>query len=175
MDNKVRETIGDVYCPTCRNQKCIYISTKKQLVYTNVKSTKPAAMFWIFLLRTKNRQLCFSAVTVHIVLQERRVTTTKKKNHLHFWRNFSANHNQADPNLNQKSLEWVQIRNKSIRFLLADDLSDIFIFQIVSFNFNLQSTATQLTFNLQKTMIFSVSSDGIQWTLDFALTLLLLQ
>ena len=54
-----------------------------------------------------------------------------------------------------------------MRFLLAGDLSNIFIFQIVLFNFNLQSTAIQLTFNLQKIMIFSVSSDGIQWTLDF--------
>ena len=50
---------------------------------------------------------------------------------------------------------------------MADDLSYIFIFQIFLSNFNLQSTATQLTFNLQKIMIFSVSSDGIQWTLDF--------
>ena len=58
--------------------------------------------------------------------------------------------------------------NKRIGFLLADDLSDIFNFQFISFNFNLQSTATQLTFNLQKIMILSVSCDGIQWTLDFA-------
>ena len=50
---------------------------------------------------------------------------------------------------------------------MADDLSDIFIFQIILFNFNFQSTATQLTFNLQKITIFSVSNDGIQWTLDF--------
>ena len=50
---------------------------------------------------------------------------------------------------------------------MADDLCVIFIFQIVLFNFNLQSTATQLTFNLQKIMIFSVSNDAIQWTLDF--------
>ena len=51
---------------------------------------------------------------------------------------------------------------------MVDDLSNIFNFQIISFNFNLQSTATQLTFNLHKIiMIFSVSSDGIQWTLDF--------
>ena len=57
--------------------------------------------------------------------------------------------------------------NKRICFLLADDLSDIFIFQIILFNFNLQTTAIQLTFNLQKIMIFSVSNDGIQWTLDF--------
>ena len=46
-------------------------------------------------------------------------------------------------------------------------MSDTFIFQIVLFNFNLQSTATQFTVNLQKSMIFSVSNDGMQWTLDF--------
>ena len=57
--------------------------------------------------------------------------------------------------------------NKRIRFLLADDLSKIFIFQIILFTFNLQSTATQLTY--RKIMIFSVSNDGIQWTLDFGL------
>ena len=50
---------------------------------------------------------------------------------------------------------------------MVDDLSDIFFFQIILFNFNLQSTATQLTFNLQKIKPFSVSNDGIQWTLDF--------
>ena len=61
----------------------------------------------------------------------------------------------------------MEIWNKRIRFLLADDLSDIFIFQIILFNFNLQSTATQLTFSLQKIMRFSVSNDGIQWTPDF--------
>ena len=69
--------------------------------------------------------------------------------------------------MNQKKTYQVQIWNKRIRFLLADDLSNIFIFQIILFNFTLQSTATQLTFNLQKIMIFSVSNYGIQWTLDF--------
>ena len=139
----------------------------KRLVSTTVKNAKPAATFWNFLLRTKIRQLCCLAGTVHIVSQERRAATTKKKSHLHFWNNFSANHNQAHPKLNQKRLKWVQIWKKRIRFLLADDLSGTFNFQIISFNFNLQSTATQLTFNLRKIMIFSVSSDGIQWTLDF--------
>ena len=69
--------------------------------------------------------------------------------------------------MNQKRTNQVQIWNKRIRFLLADDLSNNFNFQIISFNLTLQSTATQLTFNLQKIMIFSVSNDGIQWTLDF--------
>ena len=50
---------------------------------------------------------------------------------------------------------------------MADDLSNIFTFEIISFNFNLQSTAQIHSTNLQKIMIFSVSIDGIQWTLDF--------
>ena len=41
------------------------------------------------------------------------------------------------------------------------------MFLIILFIFTLQSTATQLTFNLQKIKIFSVSTDGIHWTLDF--------
>ena len=148
-------------------KKVFTFQPKKRLVSTTVKSAKPAATFWIFLSRTKNRQLCCMAVTVHIVSQERRVATTKNKNCLHFWRNSSANHSQAHLNLNEKSLKWVQIWIKRIRFLLADDLSHLFKFQIILFNFNLQSTS-QLTANLHKNIMnFSVSNDGIQWTLDF--------
>ena len=29
VDNKVQETIGDVYCPTCKSEKCVYISINK--------------------------------------------------------------------------------------------------------------------------------------------------
>ena len=50
---------------------------------------------------------------------------------------------------------------------MVEDLSHLFNFQIILFNFNLQSTS-QLTANLHKIiMIFSVSNDGIQWTFDF--------
>ena len=50
----------------------------KRLVFMTVKSAKPAATFLIFILRTKNRQLYCLVVTVPIVLQEKRVVTTKK-------------------------------------------------------------------------------------------------
>ena len=113
----------------------------KRLVSTTVKSAKPAATFWIFFLRTRNRQFCCLVVTVHIVLPERRVAFTKKESHLHFCRNFSANDNQAHPNLNQKRTNRNQIWNKRIRFPLADDLSHLLNFSIILFNFNLQSTA----------------------------------
>ena len=41
VDNKVRESIGDVYCPTC--PKCVYISTNKTTSFYDCK--KPAVTF----------------------------------------------------------------------------------------------------------------------------------
>ena len=38
-------TIGDVYCRTCRNEKCAYLQPLKRLIFTTVKSAKPAATF----------------------------------------------------------------------------------------------------------------------------------
>ena len=109
----------------------------KRLASTTVKSAKPAATFWIFLLRSKNRQLCCLAVTVN--------------NHLHFWRNVTANHNQAHPSLNQKRRNRVQIWKKRIRFLLADVLSHILKFQNIFFHFNLHSTSQLYSTHIQLT------------------------
>ena len=50
---------------------------------------------------------------------------------------------------------------------MVDDFSNIFNFQIILFIFNLQSTAKIQSSNLRKIIIFTVSNDGIQWTLDF--------
>ena len=40
VDNKVRETFGDVYCPTCRNEKCVYISTNETTNFYDCKKCK---------------------------------------------------------------------------------------------------------------------------------------
>ena len=45
VDNKVQETIGDVYCPTCRNESVFTFQPIKRLVSTTVKSAKPLATF----------------------------------------------------------------------------------------------------------------------------------
>ena len=37
--NNIR-TIGDVYCPTCRNEKCVYISTNKTTSFYDCKKCK---------------------------------------------------------------------------------------------------------------------------------------
>ena len=40
VHNKVRETIGDVFCPTCRTEKCVYISTNKTTSFYDCKKCK---------------------------------------------------------------------------------------------------------------------------------------
>ena len=40
VDNKVQETTGDVYCPTCGNEKCLYISTNKTTSFYDFKKCK---------------------------------------------------------------------------------------------------------------------------------------
>ena len=59
------------------------LQPKKRLVCTT-KKWKPCCHVSNFPFKDKNRQICCLAVMVHIVLQETRVATTKKKNHLHF-------------------------------------------------------------------------------------------
>ena len=34
------KTVGDVYCPTCRNEKCVYISTNKTTSFYDCKKCK---------------------------------------------------------------------------------------------------------------------------------------
>ena len=34
------KTIGDVYCPTCRNEKCVYVSTNKTTSFYDCKNCK---------------------------------------------------------------------------------------------------------------------------------------
>ena len=40
LDNKVQETIGDEYCPTCRIEKCVYLSTNKTTSFYDCKKCK---------------------------------------------------------------------------------------------------------------------------------------
>ena len=134
----------------------------KRLVSTTVKSAKPAVTFWIFLLWTRNRQLCCLAVMVHIVLQQRRVATTKKKSNLHCWRSFSANCNQAHPNLNQKA------RSCSIYGINVSTAHWLIQLTKTSFTFSFHTCSVYLKakwFSQSHTTVLSGLStlDQIQW------------
>ena len=130
--------IGDVYCPTCRNGKCGYISTNKTTSFYDCRMCKACCnVLNIPFKDQKPTIMLFGGDGTHCFAKKKRVATTKKNNHRLFWRSFSANHSHP----HQKRQTWIQIWNKFVRFLFADDLSHIFNFQIILFNFNLQSTA----------------------------------
>ena len=40
VDNTVGETVGDVYCLICRNEKCVYIPTKEATCFYDCKKRK---------------------------------------------------------------------------------------------------------------------------------------
>ena len=40
MDNNVKENIGDVYCPTCRNEKTVYLSTSRTSSFYDYEKCK---------------------------------------------------------------------------------------------------------------------------------------
>ena len=138
VDNREQETMGDVYCPACRNEKCVYISTNKMSgFYDGNKCTACCHVFNIpftdqkptILLFTSDGTHCFVTKTSRDCEKEKPCPLLKK-----FLR-------QSQSPAPKKRLKRVQISNKRICFLLADHLSHIFNFQIIFIQF--QSTVNQ--------------------------------
>ena len=65
------ETIGDLYCPTCRNETCVYISTNDASSFCECKKCKACCHVLKIHLRTKNRKLCCLVMMVYIALQKK--------------------------------------------------------------------------------------------------------
>ena len=80
VDNKVREIVGDVYCPTCRNEKCVYLLTNKTTSFYDCKKCKACCHVWN--IHFKDQKPTFMLFGGFIAVQERRVATTRS--HLHF-------------------------------------------------------------------------------------------
>ena len=80
VDNKIHKTIGDVYYPTCRNQKCVYISTNKTTTFYDCKKCQVCCQVLNFPFKDQKPIIMSfggDGTHCHIVVQERRVATTK--------------------------------------------------------------------------------------------------
>ena len=147
VDNKVPETIGDVYCPTCRNEKCVYISTKKTTSFYDCKKSKACCNVLNNPFKDQKPTMVFGGDGTHCFARKTNRDYEKEKPFpflKKFLRQSQLSTSEPEP---KRKLKWVQIWNKGIRFLLANDLSQIFNFHIILFNFNLLLTYTQLTQN----------------------------
>ena len=65
-DNKIKETIGDVYCPTCRNEKCVHISINKTTSFYDCKKCKACChVFNIPFMDQKPKIMLFGGDGIH--------------------------------------------------------------------------------------------------------------
>ena len=74
------KTTGDVYCSTCRNEKCVYFSTNKMNSFYDCKKCKACCL--VLNIPFKDQKPTIMLFGGFIVLQERRVGITR--NHLQF-------------------------------------------------------------------------------------------
>ena len=65
VDNKVRETIGDVYCPKCRNEKGVYIKKKTTNFYDCKKCKASCHVLKIFFNDQKLTVMLFGGAGTH--------------------------------------------------------------------------------------------------------------
>ena len=71
VDNKVQETTGDVYCPTCRIEKCVYISTNKTTSFYDCNKCKACChVLNIPLTDQKQKNMLFGADGTHCFVRK---------------------------------------------------------------------------------------------------------
>ena len=126
-------------------------------VVTNIIVAMRVAKFWMFLLRTNKRHLSCLAVMAHIVSSERRILTIKMENRLLFWKNVSANQNQPQRKLCQKSQKSFHLKHDRVVSPLVETVNRNFISFLIFYTFS------RLWYNI----ILSVSNDGVGRSLEF--------
>ena len=99
-----QDVTGVVYCPKRTNENCVYFSTKKvsENTFLDCEKWKPGATCLIFYLSDKNQHKLYSVEMPHISRPGKQVVTTKPKNYPPCNKTLCVNHNQPNPNLNQK-------------------------------------------------------------------------
>ena len=73
------KTIGDVYCPACRNENCVYISTNKTTSFYDCKKCKACCHVLDIPFKDQSSTNMFFGGDGTHCLQKRVVATTKKK------------------------------------------------------------------------------------------------
>ena len=151
MDNKVQETIGDVYCPTSINEECVYISTnstssfydcQKFIACCHVLKIPFQVQKPTFLLFGGDSTHCFAKSTSR---------NYQKKQPSPVCRSFSANNNQAHSNLSRKREKSLYIWHNCVGIPSIDTVNQKIIY-IVLYTLPVSSKVTWIS---------SDSNDGL--------------
>ena len=98
VEDKIHEIFGDVFCPTCKEEKRVYSATNKTLSFYDCKKCKTSCHVIDILFRKQKPTLTLFGELVEVALQKRRAATTKS--FLFCWTIFSAIHYLPQRNLN---------------------------------------------------------------------------
>ena len=121
-DNKVQETNGDVFCPTFRNQKSVYVSTKKTTSFYDYKKCKACCHVLNFPFKDqKPTIILFGGDGTHCFA--RKTSRDYEKKASRFLKKFLRQSQPSTPKTEPKRVV------------------KIFFFQIIFFNINLLSTS----------------------------------
>ena len=141
VDNRVQEFIGYVYCPTCRNEKCVYVSTNEMTSFYDCKECK--AYCFVFNIRFKDQKrtiTLFGGDGTHYFARKtsRDYKIEKPSPFLKkFLRQSQASTSEPEPKRYKFFLLW----HKRVDTPLVDTVIQNFIFEIILFTFNLQLTS----------------------------------
>ena len=139
VDNKVQETIGDVLCPTCRIEKCVYLSTNKTTSFYDFKKCKDCCR--VLNIPFEDQKLtimlcgddgtnCFARKTSGDYQKRKTISIFEKISP-------PIAHNQAHPNLNQKRQNLSNLRHLRIDTPLVDTVNQNFIYFLFIHTFSL--------------------------------------
>ena len=138
VDNKVQETIGDAYCPTRRNEKCLYFSTKKSFsLYDCRKSQACCHLLNIAFKNQKPTNMLFHGDGTHFFARKTSRNCEKEKS-ITFLKNFLRQSHSSTPEPEPKRQNSLHLWHNRVDSSLVDTVNQIVISIFNSYTFNLQ-------------------------------------
>ena len=108
VDNKLQESIGFVYCPTCGIEKCVYISTNKTISFYDCKKCETCYhVLKIPLLRDQKPTIMFFGVDGTHCLARRKSRDYEKQKPSPFLKKFFRQSQPSTFELEPKKAEVI--------------------------------------------------------------------
>ena len=138
MDNKVPETITDVYCPTCRNQKCVYVSTNNPSNFHDCKKGKACChVLNITLEDQKPTMMLFGDDGTHGFVEKMNSDYENEKSSI-FLKKCIRQSQSTTPEPEPKRQKSFHFWHNLVDFPLADTLNQKFISSLILYIFSLK-------------------------------------
>ena len=137
VDNRVRETIGDVCYPTCRNEKCVYILTKKTTSFYDCKKCKACCNVLNVPFKDQKPTIMLFGGDGTNSFAKQTCCNYEKEKASPLWRNFSTNQNRAHPKIGQRKQKGFHFLHSRVDTPLVDSVNQKLLFSLILYIFSL--------------------------------------